>query len=122
MRLLFGVTTGDPPFLEQFLIGGNDTLRGYRQDRFPGRRMALLNTEIRRPIGKSLIGVLFTDAGDAWGGPVATNPNFRGDPSFKAHTSYGAGIRVKTPLGPLRLDYGIGKEGSETHFGIAHMF
>ena len=121
-RLVLGMTTGDPPFLEQFLLGGNDTLRGYRQDRFPGLRMALLNAEVRRAIGKSLIGVVFFDAGDAWGGDVAADPDFLGDATFSVHTSYGAGIRVKTPLGPLRLDYGIGEEGAETHFGIGHLF
>jgi outer membrane protein insertion porin family len=120
-RLLLGITTGSPPFLEQFLVGGGETLRGYRNDRFPGRNMAILNLEYRFPISKKsrLIGVAFTDVGDAWGGSFA---ELYGDENFKAHFGYGAGIRVVTPIGPLRLDYGIGSEGAETHFSVGHVF
>ncbi|NIM05901.1 MAG: BamA/TamA family outer membrane protein [Armatimonadetes bacterium] len=118
-RLLVGTTTGDPPFLEQFLLGGVDTLRGYSPDRFPGEKQALLNFEYRFPLSDTLQGVLFVDTGDAWGGSFAEQ---YGDTSFKAHTGYGVGIRLQSPIGPLRLDYGTGSEGSEVHFGMGHMF
>jgi outer membrane protein insertion porin family len=42
--------------------------------------------------------------------------------SFELHTGIGFGIRVKTPIGPLRLDYGISKEGRRTHFSISQAF
>jgi outer membrane protein insertion porin family len=42
--------------------------------------------------------------------------------SFDLHTGVGFGIRVKTPIGPLRLDYGISKEGKRTHFSISQTF
>jgi outer membrane protein insertion porin family len=42
--------------------------------------------------------------------------------SFKLHSGYGFGVRVKTPIGPLRLDYGISKEGKRTHFSISQTF
>jgi outer membrane protein insertion porin family len=42
--------------------------------------------------------------------------------SLELHPSFGVGIRVKTPLGPLRLDYGISPWGSVTHFSIAQAF
>jgi len=121
MRVLLGVTTGSPPFLEQFLVGGGETLRGYRNDRFPGRNMMLVNLEYRFPLSKKsrLIGVTFTDVGDAWSGSFAEQ---FGDKDFKAHVGYGVGIRVVTPIGPLRLDYGIGSEGAETHFSVGHVF
>jgi len=118
-RLAGGVTTGDPPFLEQFLIGGVDTLRGYRPDRFPGKSFAILNSEFRFPLSDTLQGVLFADVGDAWGGSFAQE---FGDTSFRSHVGYGVGIRVQSPLGPLRLDYGIGSEGAEIHFGMGQMF
>jgi outer membrane protein insertion porin family len=41
---------------------------------------------------------------------------------FSLHSGYGIGIRVKTPIGPLRLDYGISKEGKRTHFSISQTF
>ena len=118
-RLLMGTTTGNPPFLEQYLIGGGETLRGYRQDRFPGTHMALVNTELRIPIQENIAGVLFVDVGDAWGGGFAAD---LGDTSFTPHVGYGVGARLVTPIGPIRVDYGIGSEGQETHFSVGHAF
>jgi len=123
-RLLAGTVTGDPPYLEQFLLGGSESLRGYRSDRFVGTRMAVLNSEYRFPMGSNLLGVVFVDLGDAWGGSVASEDAF-GDVvhgSFTAHVGYGAGVRVRTPIGALRLDLGFSEEGTETHFGVRHMF
>lgn len=122
MRLLVGTETGNPPFLEQFLIGGADTLRGYRNDEFVGTHMAILSTEYRRNIGENLIGVLFVDAGDAWGGPTVTGTPIEGDTSFTVHVGYGFGIRVNSPLGPLRLDIGFSPGQTQTHFGLGHVF
>jgi outer membrane protein insertion porin family len=123
-RLLAGTVTGDAPYLEQFLVGGSESLRGYRSDRFVGTRMAILNTEYRFPLSTNLLGVVFADVGDAWGGPVAADPAV-GDvvhDSFTAHAGYGVGVRVRTPIGPLRLDLGFSEEGTETHFSVRHMF
>ncbi len=118
-RLLLGTTTGDPPFLEQFLLGGGETLRGYRQDRFPGRSLALLNSEFRFPLSDTLQGIVFADVGDAWGGSFS---ELFGDTTFRAHSSFGLGIQVQSPIGPLRLHYGIGSEGGQLHFGFGQMF
>jgi len=118
LRLLGGTMTGDAPYLEQFLIGGKESLRGYRDDRFAGSHMAILNTEYRFPLSENLLGVVFVDVGDAWGGAVATEAH----ESFEAHVGYGVGVRVQTPIGPLRLDLGFSEEGTETHFGIMQMF
>ncbi|MCJ7750905.1 MAG: outer membrane protein assembly factor [Armatimonadetes bacterium] len=123
MRLLVGTVSGDPPYLEQFLIGGSETLRGYRTDRFVGTRMGILNTEYRVPIGGNLLGVLFVDVGDAWGGSVAGSlSEDTVHDSFTSHLGYGVGVRVKTPIGPLRLDLGFSEEGTETHFGVRNAF
>jgi len=123
MRLLVGTVSGDPPYLEQFLIGGSETLRGYRTDRFVGTRMGIVNTEYRIPIGENLLGVLFVDVGDAWGGSVAGSlSEDTVHDSFTSHVGYGVGVRVKTPIGPLRLDLGFSEEGTETHFGVRNTF
>jgi outer membrane protein insertion porin family len=118
-RLMLGITGGSPPPLEQFLVGGGESLRGYKNDRFPGKRMAILNTELRFPLGKKLKGVVFADVGDAWQGSFAER---FGDARFKARVGYGIGVRVVTPIGPIRLDYGIGAFGPETHFSMGHVF
>ncbi len=125
LRLTGGAVTGDAPYLEQFLIGGADSLRGFRTDRFVGTRMAIINTELRFPISENLLGVAFVDVGDAWGGPVSSDAAF-GDivhGSFTAHVGYGVGVRVRVAaLGAIRLDLGFSEEGTETHFGMGHMF
>jgi len=118
-RILAGFITGSPPALEQFLVGGGETLRGYPNDRFPGRNMVVMNNEYRFPLGSKLSGVVFVDIGDAWGGAFAEE---FGDPSFKLHVGYGVGVRVGTPIGNIRLDFGIGSEGTETHFSVGQAF
>jgi len=119
LRLMGGVIAGSPPALEQFLMGGGETLRGYRNDRFPGVNMTLMNLEYRIPLGSKLSGVLFADGGDAWGGDFAKD---FGDTKFKFHLGYGVGVRIGTPIGQIRLDFGISPEGNETHFSVGHAF
>lgn len=119
VRLMGGFITGDPPALEQFLIGGGETLRGFQNDRFPGLNMLAANLEYRIPMGSKLSGVLFTDIGDAWGGSFAED---FGDTNFKLHAGYGVGVRVGTPIGQIRLDFGFSSEGSETHFSVGQAF
>ena len=43
---------------------------------------------------------------------------------FKFATGYGVGARVKTPIGPLRLDLAYGKEAREVriHFSAGLAF
>ena len=123
VRFLFGSGVGTLPFFEQFFVGGAETLRGYREDRFWGSHTLLGSVELRQPLARSLKGVLFLDAGDAWGGNF-TGVNLNGftQSAFKPHFGVGLGIRVHTPLGPIRLDYGIGDEGGRTHFSIGNVF
>jgi outer membrane protein insertion porin family len=127
VRVLGGWITGDAPFLEQFLLGGANNLRGYEEDQFPGNKMLLLNTEFRFPLGNKITGVTFVDAGDAWGGlyaegnPAAGIPGL-GDSGFSVHVGYGVGVRVDTPIGPIRLDLGFGAGRAQTHFSIGQMF
>ena len=111
-RLVAGASTGVPPFLDQFFVGGSETntLRGFKQDRFPGEDMVLWNNELRVPLNDTLSVVGFVDAGDAWHGQAA---ELLGDRTFKLHYGYGLGLRLMLPaIGPLRLDYGINDQGN----------
>lgn len=122
VRLYAGKAFGKLPFFEQFFLGGSESLRGYPEDRFWGENVALLSVEYRAPLAQNLVGVVFVDAGDAWGGRYGTISSFTQHSRFSPQVGAGIGIRVRTPIGPLRLDYGFGKEGARTHFSIGNIF
>ena len=102
-RIILGTSAGTLPFFEQFFIGGTETLRGYREDRFWGSNLFFASAEFRQPLARSLKGVLFTDVGSAWGGSYS-NVQISGfsQGGFHPHFGVGAGIRFRTPIGPLR--------------------
>ncbi len=126
-RLLVGTSFGNIGFSEQYFVGGADNLRGYADDRFWGNNLFLLSTELRVPLdrkGGNLSGVLFLDIGDAWGASDVNGENIQGfeqHKGFSPNIGVGLGVRVKTPVGPVRLDYGIG-ETSRIHFAIGQSF
>jgi outer membrane protein insertion porin family len=128
-RLMTGISSGRLPFFEQFFLGGADSLRGYLEDRFWGSRMFLFSAELRVPLASSIAGVVFADVGDAWHSlsefqfsDPALQTRFQQHEAFSPRTGIGLGLRVVTPIGPLRLDYAFGREGSRTHFSIGHSF
>jgi outer membrane protein insertion porin family len=123
LRFMLGTSVGTLPYFEQFFIGGADSLRGYPDDRFWGSNELLASIEYRHPLARSLVGVLFLDVGDAWGGSYQ-NVTIQGyaQSGFTVHTGIGFGIRVRTPIGPLRLDVGFGDEGARTHFSVGNAF
>jgi outer membrane protein insertion porin family len=102
-RLILGASSGSVPLPELFWLGGPDSLRGYDRDSFYGRSMAALTSELRIPIGTGMQAVGFVDAGHASG-----SGGLRG--------AIGAGLRVVTPIGPLRLDFALGANGVRSHF------
>lgn len=122
VRMKYGAISGKVPFYEQFFSGGGSTVRGYQDDRFWGRQTALLSAEYRHPLQKSFNIIGFVDYGGAWGGFGTVN-NFDQSSKFKLHLGYGVGFSFKTPLGPIRLDFGFGENGkSRTHFQIGTSF
>lgn len=100
---------GPIPIDEKFYLGGIGTLRGYsartvspkNNDVYVGGEKELFgNIEVKFPLlpEYGIKGVGFFDYGNAWSG------------SFKPPQmlmSYGGGIRWASPMGPLRLEYGI---------------
>lgn len=122
MRLRVGIATGQIPFFEQFFAGGAESIRGYQEDRFWGDRMLMMSVELRKPIAQSISGVLFADYGDAWAGGSQFDAAFPQTQQFDGHLGVGIGMRVNTPIGHLRLDYGVGDEGGRTHFSMGQAF
>lgn len=119
LRLMGGIASGDMPYNDLFTLGGADTLRGYEDDEFRGNKMYAATLEYRYPIAKKIQGVVFTDAGNAWGG-VEHIPWYK--ENNKIHYSGGLGFRITTPIGPIRLDYGVGSDGGKFHFSFGGKF
>ncbi|XWW48546.1 BamA/TamA family outer membrane protein (plasmid) [Fibrella sp. USSR17] len=105
-------------------LGGRQSLRGYRQNRFLARSLAFANVEVRvrladLKIGRQNFGLgvaPFFDAGtvrDRWQDLDLGN----------IKTSYGAGARVAWNLSTiLFFDYGVSKEDRLFYFGIGQIF
>lgn len=75
--------------------------------------------EYRFPIAKKVQGVVFGDLGAAWGGTDKI-PWYH--ESKGIHYSAGVGLRVTTPIGPIRLDYAEGQHGGKFHFSFGGKF
>ena len=123
--------SGVPPS-ERFFAGGDTTLRGFERDLVGeadatsgdpvgGEGLFLLNEELRFPIFRKLQGVVFYDAGNVY--------RTLGDYSLGdlRHVA-GAGLRVVTPIGPFRLEYGAildrraGEPRGQFFFSIGQAF
>ena len=121
-RARLGIISGKVPFFEQFFAGGSDTVRGYAEDRFWGRQTLLTSLEYRVPVQKSFNIIGFVDYGGAWGGLGSVNTYTQSN-KFDLHVGYGVGFSFRTPLGPIRLDFGFNESGgSRTHFLIGTSF
>lgn len=115
-RVKTGLSPHNLPSFEKYAVGGSETLRGYKMNEFTGNKMLLLNAEYRIPIVKSIEGVIFSDSGYAW--EYGKSINFS-DMKF----SLGAGVRLNTPLGQIRLDYAFGEKWKGMpHFSIGQTF
>lgn len=117
------VTRGTLRFIDRFAVGGNDSIRGFQDREFTGANFLVSNFELRKDFSKIVGAALFFDAGDAWNADDLTG---LGKTKFDLKAAYGLGLRVTTPLGPFRLDYGIptteNDRSGRLHFGIGQSF
>ena len=112
------------PDSQKFRAGGDESVRGYSYrslgpivDGAVGSGTTLYTTslEVARPISAtmpSLWGALFIDAGNAANSFV------------KPAVGYGLGVRWRSPVGPLRLDWAWARETGEgrLHFSVGIAF
>jgi len=118
------VTNSDTPFMEQSILGGETSLRGYGRNRFIDRSAILFNLEERiRLFRWDLFDVVadwelapFIDAGTVMSSPEKINGH-----EFKF--TPGIGIRaVVRPNIVGRMDIGFGGEGAALFIGLGYPF
>ena len=96
---------------KRFFAGGGTSIRGFKLDAVGpvdiwtgqpegGEAMLVVNQELRFPIYKIFRGVVFLDAGNVYSRLRNFNP-------LSLRTGAGLGLRVETPVGLLRIDYGF---------------
>jgi translocation and assembly module TamA len=111
------------PAVFLFRTGGDQTVRGYAYQSLGvqqgsavvgGRRVFVSSVEYTRWIGEGWGLATFVDAGDAWDNGVRFNPAF----------GYGVGVRVRSPIGPIRADlaYGERVSGFRVHLSVGYNF
>ncbi len=113
LRGMYGRGFGNITEANEYRIGGQTTLRGYRDDQFRGNNMFIGSVEYRFPIVSKVQGALFTDFGAAWDSGWSPK-NF--------HESIGFGLSVQTPVGPIRVDIAHGSKGNRVHFSVGGNF
>ncbi len=101
-----GTTFGELPPYEAFCMGGSSSVRGWGScDLAVSKSFVESTAEYRFPVWRMLTGALFFDAGSDLG----TQKDIPGKPGKLLQKegsgfSLGAGLGIKTPIGPLRLD------------------
>ncbi|HVE49928.1 MAG TPA: autotransporter assembly complex family protein [Casimicrobiaceae bacterium] len=120
---IFGASRENVPSILRFRTGGDTSVRGYAYQSLGvplgkgivgGRYYALASGEIIRWINETWGIAAFVDAGDA--------ADSLGD--LRLALGYGAGARIRTPVGPFRIDLAYGERTKEVrlHFSVGVSF
>jgi outer membrane protein assembly factor BamA len=105
------------PFFFMPTLGGNDTLRGFREYRFRGPHAILAQAEYRWEIWSGFDGAIFYDAGKV--------ADHRSDLNFKdLESDYGIGFRFNTNNGVIfRVDTAFGSnDGKHLYIVVGGIF
>lgn len=122
-RIKIGGISGISPLESKFLLGGTNAIRGYPNIIYASEGqdwLGVWNLEYRIPIVKNFELSYFIDVGNAWETREEVS-------SRNIKVGIGFGIRYKTPIGPLRVDYGYGLTEAGTdkgrvYFNLGYMF
>jgi len=112
------ISTGEPEQGDLFRLGGVRALRGFRENRFSGTRVAWGTVEYRLLTGGRTFFFGFIDPGYVYT-PLT-------EPVELITFGYGIGVRLETALGLVGVSFALGKGDpvSETkiHFGLINDF
>ncbi|GAP70409.1 outer membrane protein assembly factor BamA [Bacteroidales bacterium 6E] len=121
--------SGVTPIEDRFLAGGANSLRGWARNRISpldesgnqlgGDTMFESGIEVRFPVYDIFGAAVFMEAGNVW--REAYKYDFR-----NMRYDIGAGLRIKTPIGPARIDFATpvfeGKPQPHVFITIGHAF
>ena len=129
-KVVGGVTTNNTKESQKFWVGGGNSLRGYDGGFFKGSQKLVATIENRTQLNDIIGLVVFADAGRAWKqngrDPSYTRDNNRFGRNIG--TTAGVGIRLNTPIGPLRFDFGwpvgnkMDDDGMKFYFNMGQSF
>ena len=129
-KVVGGVATNNTKESQKFWVGGGNSLRGYDGGFFKGSQKLVATIENRTQLNDIVGIVVFADAGRAWKqngrDPSYTRDNNRFGRNIG--TTAGVGIRLNTPIGPLRFDFGwpvgnkMDDDGMKFYFNMGQSF
>ena len=129
-KVVGGVASNSTKESQKFWVGGGNSLRGYDGGFFKGSQKLVATIENRTQINDIIGFVVFADAGRAWK-QNGRDPSYTRDNSHFGHnigTTAGVGIRLNTPIGPLRFDFGwpvgnkMDDDGMKFYFNMGQSF
>ncbi len=112
------------PYSEQFRLGGYNSLRGYRQDQFSGRRVALIQNELLFRASDQSAVYVFGDYGYVYSKRIIADSLAESD----TFSGFGGGLGLlfgsKTARLTLEIGWGEGDSAGDgkIHFGIVTLF
>lgn len=108
---------------DMFLLGGTNSLRGYRENQFLASRIAWVNFEYRFLLTRRTFAFSFFDAGYFL---QRENHELNILKSSGTKIGYGIGLHIETGLGILNVNFAFAKGDSfsegKIHFGIINEF
>ena len=129
-KVVGGVMSDSTKESQKFWVGGGNSLRGYDGGFFKGTQKLVATIENRTQLNDIVGLVVFADAGRAWKqngrDPSYTRDNNRFGRNIG--TTAGVGIRLNTPIGPLRFDFGwpvgnkMDDDGMKFYFNMGQSF